>query len=291
MKINFLSTACLIMIISSLAPFNSNEENREHTKKKWKPLFNGKDFTGWIKYLGVPEPTSSVPGFTKDEKGKYTTDFGINNDPLEVYTIVQEDGSPAIKVSGEVFGTLITEDEYENYHLKLEFKWGQKKWPPRMHLPRDAGLLYHGFGKPGSIFKRWHSTQECQIQEGDTGDYWPIGGVTIDIPSVQTDTSKWWIYNSGAALRNYYFSNEMSERRCFKNPDNEKPYGQWNTVEIIVSGDSSIHIVNDKVVMRLYNSRKVVDGVSVPLSRGKISLQSEGAELYYRNIEIRKVND
>jgi Domain of Unknown Function (DUF1080) len=188
-----------------------------------------------------------------------------------------------------VFGTLITEDEYENYHLKLEFKWGQKKWPPRLHLPRDAGLLYHGYGEPGSVGKRWHATQECQIQEGDTGDYWPIGGVTIDIPSVQTDTSKWWIYKPGAALRTYFFANEMSERRCFKNPDNEKPHGQWNTVEVIASGDSSIHIVNGKVVMRLYNSRKIVNGVSTPLTKGKITLQSEGAEVYYRNVVIRKV--
>jgi len=148
-------------------------------------------------------------------------------------------------------------------------------------------LLYHGFGDAGVSEKNWHPAQECQIQEGDVGDYWPTGDVTMDIPSVKTDTSKWWVYKENAPLQTKIYSNEMAGRRVLKYPDNEKPYGQWNTVEVICWGDSSIHIVNGKVVMRLYHSRKIENGKSVPLTKGKIALQSEGAELYYRNVLVK----
>lgn len=133
-------------------------------------------------------------------------------------------------------------------------------------------------------------SQECQIQEGDAGDYWPVGDVTIDIPSVKTDSSKWWVYSPLASTRHYVFSNEMSERRCLKYPDNERPHGQWNTAEVITWGDSSVHIINGKVVMRLFNSRKIENGKSVPLRGGKIALQSEGAELFYRNVRVKRVS-
>ena len=74
--------------------------------------------------------------------------------------------------------------------------------------------------------------------------------------------------------------------RCVKDPDNEKPTGQWNLMEVITVGQTSVHIVNGKVVMVLENSRRKVDGKDGPLTKGKIQLQSEGAEIYYRNITI-----
>jgi hypothetical protein len=83
----------------------------------------------------------------------------------------------------------------------------------------------------------------------------------------------------------------MSERRIITNLEKEKPHGEWNTVEVICWGDSSIHIVNGKVVMRLYNSRKVENGQKIPLKKGTIALQSEGAELYYRNVKIRPIKE
>ncbi|WP_373511657.1 DUF1080 domain-containing protein [Persicitalea sp.] len=255
----------------------------------WQNLFDGKTLAGSTKYLGVPHANSTVADLPKDANGKYTQDLGIDNDPLGVFQIVTEDGQPAIHVSGEVFGTIIFDQNFENYHVSVDFKWGEKKWPPRENQPRDAGLLYHGFGTPGSVGRNWLPSQECQIQEGDAGDYWPVGDVTIDIPSVKTDSSKWWAYAPEAARRTYVYSNEMSERRCLKRPDNERPHGQWNTAEVITWGDSSVHLINGKVVMRLYNSRKVENGERVPLRGGKIALQSEGAELFYRNVKVKRV--
>ena len=74
-----------------------------------------------------------------------------------------------------------------------------------------------------------------------------------------------------------------------KDPDNEKPSGEWNTIELLTVGQTSVHVVNGKVVMVLTNSRHMVKDKETPLTKGKIQLQSEGAEIFYRNIAIRSI--
>lgn len=92
-------------------------------------LFNGEDLNGWYTYQKQPEPTSEVPGLNRDDEGNYQEPIGLNKDPLKVFTVAMEDNEPAIRISGEVFGILVTEKEFEDYHLKLEFKWGDEKFP------------------------------------------------------------------------------------------------------------------------------------------------------------------
>ena len=94
-------------------------------------LFNGEDLTSWDTYLGVPQSVLDVPHLERDEAGKYIEAFGLNNDPLNVFAVVDEDGASAIRISGYVWGALITQSEYSNYHLHLEYKWGDEKHPPR----------------------------------------------------------------------------------------------------------------------------------------------------------------
>ena len=254
----------------------------------WISLWNGSDLNGWHSYLGTTYTLET------DSLGNKLEAFGIDNDPLEVVKIVELDDGNAIRISGIAWGMLYTEDSYENYHLKLKVKWGEAMHPPREKGPRDSGLLYHGFGEPGSVYA-WSDSQELQIQQGDMGDYWPVGDVAIDIPSVPLDDT-YYIYKEDGALRTYYFADILEEnaqdslakRRVFKGFDAEKPHGEWNDVELVVLGDSSIHIVNEKVVMRLYNSRKMSD--NSPLTSGKIMLQSEGAEVFYKDIYLKKIS-
>src|SRR4051812_47234252 len=80
-------------------------------------LFNGKNLDGWDSDL------------SSAERGQPA--LGHNNDPLKVFSVVTEDGEPAIRVSGQVMGGLSTRREFGDYVLRLEFKWGRKKWPPR----------------------------------------------------------------------------------------------------------------------------------------------------------------
>lgn len=65
--------------------------------------------------------------------------------------------------------------------------------------------------------------------------------------------------------------------------------GEWNTMEIYTVDGNSVHLVNGQPNMKVMNSRHIVNGEVVPLTKGKIQLQSEGAEIYYRNIELTPI--
>ena len=88
----------------------------------WRPLFNGRDLTGWSTWLGKPHASIELPGEPKDEKGAYTQPLGTGRDPLKVFTISTVDGAPAIHITGQVFGGITTTGEFSNYHLRLQFK-------------------------------------------------------------------------------------------------------------------------------------------------------------------------
>lgn len=149
---------------------------------------------------------------------------------------MEREGKPAIRVSGQVFGTLHTEQDYGNYHLRLQFQWGEKRWPLRADARRDSGLLYAGFGEPGAINGKWMQSQEYQIQEHDVGDYWAIGAVEIQAPAAprQVDDdplgSAWFQYDPDGKRRTFgTFVSDSSQtwknRRCIKASDEELPHG------------------------------------------------------------------
>ena len=257
----FLTLVCLLGVT---APCHAGDD--------WTPLFGGKDLSGWDTWLGKP--------FKEKEP------VGLNKDPKQVYTVVNVDGQPAIRISGEIFGAITSQKEYENYHLKLEFKWGEKRWPPRETVVRDSGLLYHCVGPHGAGGGFWMRSQELQIQEKDCGDYWSVAGAIVDVEAEMK--GKLLVYKKGG--EKVTVPNKKSGPRIVKSPDNEKPTGQWNTIELLTVGDTSVHVVNGKVVMILTGSRHMVEGKETPLTKGKIQIQSEGAEVFYRNIAVRPLS-
>jgi 3-keto-disaccharide hydrolase len=250
----------------------------------WKPLFNGKDLSGWETWLTRPHKSVTGLDLKKNEKGEYSEAIGLNKDPKKVYTVVTEDGQPAIRISGEIFGALTSQSEFENYHLKLEFKWGQKKWPPRETAVRDSGLLYHCVGSHGGQSKQgpWMESLEIQIQERDCGDFYSVGGrVFVDVEGERMGDKGPIIYFKGGKK----FTGVNS--RIIRDVDHEKKVGEWNTIEILCVGNTCVHVVNGKVNMILTNPKWRVEGKEAPLTRGKIQIQSEGAEVFYRNIAVR----
>ena len=76
---------------------------------------------------------------------------------------------------------------------------------------------------------------------------------------------------------------------CVRLEDAEKPNGEWNTLDLICFNGDSIHIVNGKVVMRLHHAVRLDGAAPAPLVSGQISLQTEGAEVFYRNVEIQPI--
>ncbi len=244
--------------------------------EKWVSLFNGKDLDGWDTWLGRPSRGKEV--------------IGLNKDPHKVYSVAEVDGKPAIRISGEVFGALTSQKDFQNYHLRLEFKWGQKRWPPREKDVRDSGLLYHCVGPHGAQSSFWMRSQEFQIQEHDCGDYWSVAGAIVDVEGERKDGKGPVVYKKGG--KKYTVpSKESGGLRIVKDPDNERPTGEWNTLDLLCVGGTSVHVVNGKANMVLTNSRQIVNGKEVPLVVGKLQLQSEGAEVFYRNIQVRPIHE
>ena len=176
-----ISTLFIAVTLLLSCKKGESKDNIKTDLDQWTHLFNGEDLEGWYTYQKQPEPTSEVPGLQKDKDGNYIEPIGLNNDPLNVFTIVTEDGEPAVRISGEVFGILVTESEFENYHLKLEFKWGDQKFPPRQDKKMDSGILYHSIGAEGAWGGVWMKSFECQVQETDCGDYISVDTVYADI--------------------------------------------------------------------------------------------------------------
>jgi hypothetical protein len=239
----------------------------------WTSLFNGRDLTGWTTWVSMQPSSSNMPAPTSSR--------GLNKDPRKVFSVV--DGT--LRVSGEEWGAVSTVGEYENFHLRLEFKWGDKKWAPRLDAPRDSGLLYYAVGPEGAQSGHWMRSQEFQIQEGDCGDYHSLDGAVVDAHVGDANEGAWKFYRYEPSLP----LRTALKARILKRGNAEKPSGQWNTMEVIADGKTLIHIVNGVEVLRAQNSRQSVDGKLVPLTRGKFSLQSEGAETFFRNIQVKRL--
>ncbi|HEY5824651.1 MAG TPA: DUF1080 domain-containing protein [Cyclobacteriaceae bacterium] len=246
---------------------------------KWRSLFNGKDFTGWDTYVG--------PAYDKAQDKFAGDPLGLNNDPNHIFSVIKEDGKSAIRISGEQFGGISTREEFKNYHLRLEFKWGTLKWEPKKDKKRDSGILYHAVGAHGADGGFWMRSQEFQIQEGDCGDYWGVAGGAFDVRAMPRK-EKEYVYDAAGPLLTFSEKSQFS-RQCIKSKDAEKPTGQWNIIDIYCFGSTSVHMVNGVVVMALYNSRQETEDDELPLTKGKIQIQSEGAEVFYSNIQIQPI--
>ena len=263
-----------------------------HAQSDWTSLWNGKDLDGWTTWMRQPDRSSNVAGLKRDADGRYTEPIGAGRDPLRVFTVMRDvDGRPAIRISGEVFGELRTTRAFKDYHLKLQFKWGEKKWPPRdgVATQRDSGLLYHVHAAPGAEGRTWARSIELQIQERDVGDLYAVGSA-IAVRAKARPEAKPALYDYDPAGEWTFFSQSQgASGRCIKQPDNEKPTGEWNTVELIALGEDAIHIVNGKVVMRLHGPTRIDRELPASVTSGPLILQSEGAEVFYRDIQIRTI--
>ncbi|GAC1420266.1 MAG: DUF1080 domain-containing protein [Flavisolibacter sp.] len=256
-----------------------NSFKQQAEKGKWVSLFNGKSFDGWDTYLG-PD---------LDDAGKKIKEqpIGLNNDPKNVFTIVKLNNESVIRISGENWGALSTKNQFSNYHLQLMFKWGELKWGQKKGKKKDSGILYHSVGDYGADYGAWMRSQEFQIEQGNCGDYWGVAGGMEDIPALRKSDSE-YVYSRGAEIHTFS-ANSKEGRHCIKNGDAEFDDGKWNKVDLYCHGDTSVHLVNGKVMMVLYGSSQLEKGERFPLVKGKLQIQSEGAEVFYKAILIQQI--
>ena len=255
----FLLAACTTVTSPSLP--SAGTELTTAAAGDFTPLFNGRDLTGWSTFL---------------------SSRGRNNDPQGVIKV--EDGMIHIldvpdRGQRQDFGYLATTRSFSNYHLRFQYRWGTKRFAPRADSVRDSGVVYH----IGGGDRVWPAGAELQVQEGDTGDFWMLGGATLTTTVASARTSPVRYLEGGTP----YTTRPGSYVRVAKGQTRDSRTG-WNTVELIVRGDEAVHIVNGAVVNRAVRLRGA--GGS-PLTAGRVAFQVEGAEVYYRNIEIMPVGE
>ena len=241
---------------------------RQNVKKSELKLFNGKNLDGWYTYI---------------------KDRGKNVDPKNVFTVK----NGVIRISGEEFGCITSNDEYENYKITVEFRWGATTWEPRVDKARDSGLLLHSVGEDGGSDGTWMHSIECQIIEGGTGDFIVVGdgsknfSITCPVASAKQGSSyifqpsgKKATINSGRI--NWFARDpEWKDIKGFRGAkDIEKPVGKWNRIECTVLDGEIIIYLNDTLVNH---------AADVIPRKGRIQIQSEGAEIFFRKIVLTRL--
>jgi len=212
---------------------------------------------------------------------------GRDADPRAVFSV--RDGT--IRISGEEWGCLTTNDSYRDYRFYCEFRWGQATFAPRKTAARDSGILIHSTGPDGAYRGRWMHSIECQLIEGGTGDLLVVGDgsnrFALTAATKPAADGMEPCYHPGGTPTTIHQGRinwwgrdpAWTDTLGFRGAnDVEKPVGDWNRLEIVARGDTMTVLLNSVVVS---------EATALRPAAGKIQIQSEGAELFLRRVEVR----
>jgi hypothetical protein len=204
---------------------------------KSQSLFNGKDLTGW--HLDVP---------AMDKDPKLGSPFIVRNGNLVSLGVPR--------------GHLITDAQYENYRLEVQYRFVGK--------PGNCGVLVHT-STPRALYAEFPKSIEVQMEHQNAGDFWVIvEDITVpDMEKRRGPKEKWG-------------TTEGMGRRILNLTDgSEKPVGDWNTM-VIECLRSSIKV--------WVNGTLVNHGTNSTVSKGQIALQAEESEVEFRKLELLPIS-
>jgi hypothetical protein len=196
----------------------------------WVPLFNGKDLSGWKVFLD-PKKRDQIA------------------EPEKVFTV--KDG--LLVVRGDINGYVRTEQEYGDYVLRAQWRWGDKVYSK--NGKRNSGVFVHVSGED----KIWPRAVEAQLAEGRAGDIWLVDGFKLTVDASRRDPK----------IERHFFH--------FKD-DVEKPIGMWNQYDITCADGKITLVVNDVLQNEAAHAER---------TRGGLLLQSEGAEIYFKDVKMK----
>jgi hypothetical protein len=263
-----IAVTVLLVAVAQLATCRAdNEPAKPIAPREVIRPFNGKDFSGlytWLKKTG-------------------------REDPDRVFRVV--DGT--LRCGTEDMGYIATQDAYQDYHLVVEYKWGQRN--PEYTSVRNSGVLLNGVGPDGSHEGVWMTSIECQLAQGCEGDLIVIPGKTAagdPFPATITSTTTLaedgrtrWLNGGKKTVysgkqfwwsKHEPFFRELIDTRG--KSDVASPLGEWTTVECVCAGGRITIKINGTTVNECFDARPAA---------GKILLQTEGHEVYFRNLELR----
>jgi hypothetical protein len=243
-------------------------------------LFNGRDLTGWAPWLGYADTALTF-------KPQTVAPLGTSADTGEIFVVETVDGGPVIRAGGRYWGSLAYAEPLADYHLSLEYKWGALE-PGQA---RNNGIVYFSHGEPGGVFGTWMAGMEFQLEHGSNGMAIPMGNRLRTRTTIGQDRSVRYPFRvfrlGGKAIDlangNPAYSVEAGSQA-------EKPLGEWNRIDLYLVGNRAVHVVNGVPVMLLEDISEIAaDGARVPMIRGRIQLQAEGAETFFRNIRVEPI--
>jgi len=221
----------IVLIVIAFPPISSGQEAETIS------LFNGKDLTGW--HVDVPD---------------------ADNNPDIKPTFIVRDGK--LVSLGDPRGHLITDKQYENYRLIVEYRFAGK--------PGNCGVLVHA-STPRALYKMFPKSIEVQMNSGHAGDFWCIvQDITVPNMVERRGPKEKWGITEGKARRILNLTD-----------DSEKPVGDWNTMVIECVGDEIKVWVNGDLVNH---------GSKCTATKGQIALQAEGAEVEFRKLELTPID-
>ena len=260
-----ITAAVMICMVSGACQQHQPVKTDRIVNEEVIPLFNGKDLSSFYMFLR--------------ERGR-------DVDPKKVFTV--QDGM--IRISGEEWGCLTTRAEYENYQLVAEFKWGEMTFEPRKERARDSGILVHSVGEDGAFAGVWMCGIEVQMIEGGTGDLLVVGdgseNFLLSCPVAPEKVENCHVYQPegesvtihGGRINWWGRDPQWQDVIGFRGKrDVEKELGQWNRLECLVQGQT---------IQVFLNGTLVNSCLDVQPRKGKIQIQSEGAEVFFRRFDL-----
>jgi 3-keto-disaccharide hydrolase len=254
--LGLLLAACILSI-----PFASAASGEKPDSEGWVPLFNGKNLDGWYSYL-------ESSGKNKDPNGV----FKIENGMIHILDVPMSDGKSDN-------GYLATTQEFSNVRIHVEYKWGTKR---ASEGKRNSGLLYLAVG-PDRIYP---TSLECQIEETDVGDLWIVNGASVTAFFIAPSFP---MYDDDRQAGTRVRGAPGDSLRVLKSGDFENRDG-WNSVDVILQGDQSTHLVNGRIVNHARDIQQpdpANPSRMIPLRSGRILLEAEGSEIWFRNVRVK----
>ncbi|MFY7837363.1 MAG: 3-keto-disaccharide hydrolase [Novosphingobium sp.] len=232
----------------------------------WRALFNGRNLDGWTIYQDG-EGNIDRHGAIRIEKG-----------------VLHMLGSSFTGPDKASFGHLATKTLHGNYHLRMDFRFGERRFAPRVWQRRNSGLLYHMGPELDRLFP---DCVEFQFEEGDIGDAIMVNTKALQGPLLG-GTPLWPTYFPGLP-RTYADPVNAGgiARQWHRHASDYERIDGWNTIDLIAFEDQAAHLVNGRIVNTLFN---MIDRNQQPLKTGRIALEFEAAEVFLRNVMIRDLS-
>ena len=245
-----------------------------------------------------PEEPAKLFKFTgKELTGAYTwlIEEGKDKDPKKVFSLKDD----MLRISGEEIGYLATQREYENYAIEVEYKWGEKTWPPHEAKARRASITVHATGADGDMVG-----YEVLMGEGLTGDIYSHKGRTTPLkitsetnpnpppapkpPAKPIPWGTWFkggkrtVLDTPSVLTNKFVDPNRKDEKGFRGKfEHEKPHGEWNTLRLHCS----------LLGINVFLNGEQVNGARDPsTTKGKILIKSRQSEIFFRKIDITLLN-